>query len=83
MKPIHAIVILILTSTLAMADVKTTGTVVEQFKSLDRDADRLISKEEATADKSLRDRFAAVDSDADGYLEEAEFLARPDNRDFQ
>ena len=83
MKPTHAIVILILTSTLAMADVKTTGTVVEQFKSLDRDADQLISREEATADKSLRERFAAVDSDGDGYVDEAEFLARPENRDFQ
>ena len=83
MKPIHAIVILILTSALAMADVKTTGTVVELFQSLDRNHDQLISKDEAAADKSLRDRFAAVDSDGDGYVDESELLARPDDRDFQ
>ena len=83
MKPIHAIVILILTSTLAMADVKTTGAVVELFRSLDRNTDRLISKEEAKADDSLNDRFAAVDADGDGYVDEDELLARPDGRQFE
>jgi Ca2+-binding EF-hand superfamily protein len=83
MKPIHAIAITLLVSTLAMADVKTSEPVSETFKSLDRDTDRLISRQEAQADPSLKSRFAAVDSDADGYLNESEYLARPDNRPFE
>jgi Ca2+-binding EF-hand superfamily protein len=89
MKPLHAIIISALVSTLAMADVKTPGDipttndVVETFKALDRNTDQRISKEEARADTSLRDRFAAVDSNGDGYLDEEEFLARPDDKPFE
>jgi Ca2+-binding EF-hand superfamily protein len=79
----HAVIILVLTSTLAMADLKTTGEVSLVFKSLDRNTDQLISKQEAAADRSLRDRFAAVDSDGNGYVDEAEFLARPNDEDFE
>lgn len=83
MKPAHAIAITLLVSTLAMADVKIPAPVSETFKSLDRDRDRQISRQEAKADRSLENRFSAVDSDSNGFLNEEEFLARPDNRDFE
>ena len=83
MQPFHAIAITVLVSTLAMADVRTHEPVSETFKALDRNTDQLISKKEAEADRSLLRRFAAVDSDADGYVNEAELLARPDDRDFE
>jgi Ca2+-binding EF-hand superfamily protein len=83
MRPFHAIAITVLVSTLAMADVRSHEPVSETFKALDRNIDQLISRQEARADSSLNDRFAAVDSDADGYVNEAELLARPDARDFE
>jgi len=89
MKPVHAIIISVLVSTLAMADVKppapapTTSEVVETFKSLDANTDQRISKTEASADKSLSARFAAVDANNDGYLDQEEFLARPQAKPFE
>ncbi len=65
MRPLHAIAITVLVSTLAMADVRTHEPVSEVFKALDRNNDQRISRQEAEADRSLRDRFVAVDSDAD------------------
>jgi Ca2+-binding EF-hand superfamily protein len=83
MKPVHAIAITLLVSTLAMADVKTAAPVSETFKSLDRNKDQLISRQEAEVDRSLEDRFAAVDSDGNGFIDEDELLARPDDRPFE
>jgi Ca2+-binding EF-hand superfamily protein len=83
MRPFHALAITVLVSTLAMADVRTSEPVSEVFKALDRNTDQLISRSEAEADHSLHERFTAVDSDADGYVNEAELLARPDDRDFE
>jgi Ca2+-binding EF-hand superfamily protein len=90
MKPVHAIVISILVSTLAMADVKTpsaatptTGEVIETFKALDKDTDQRISKQEAQADKSVSSRFAAIDANGDGFLDREEYLARPQAKPFE
>jgi Ca2+-binding EF-hand superfamily protein len=87
MKPIHAIIISVLVSTLAMADVKTpspsASEVIETFKSLDANTDQRISKEEAKADKSVVSRFAAIDSNGDGYIDQDEYLARPETKPFE
>ena len=49
----------------------TTAT----FDSLDKNADSQISKTEASSEGKLSDNFAAMDTNGDGYLSRAEFLA--------
>jgi Ca2+-binding EF-hand superfamily protein len=45
------------------------------FESLDKNADSQISKTEAAADKTVSNHFAAADTNGDGYLSKAEFVA--------
>jgi hypothetical protein len=45
------------------------------FESLDKNADQQISKTEAAADKTLSNNFAAADTNGDGYLSKAEYMA--------
>jgi len=51
---------------------QTTAT----FDALDKNEDSQISKTEASADSKLSDSFAATDTNGDGYVSKAEFLAR-------
>lgn len=44
-----------------------------KFASLDRDSDRKLSR--AEADGALAARFASVDADDDGYIDESEYVA--------
>lgn len=46
------------------------------FDTLDKNADKQISKSEAQADRSLADGFASADSNGDGYLNKTEFQSR-------
>jgi hypothetical protein len=46
------------------------------FESLDKNADSQISKTEAAGDKWLSDSFAGADSNGDGYLSKAEYMAK-------
>jgi Ca2+-binding EF-hand superfamily protein len=46
------------------------------FDTLDKNADSQISKTEASSDGKLSDNFAALDTNGDGYLSKAEFMAR-------
>ncbi len=58
---------------------KTHGTSTQSaatFDALDRNADSQISKTEAGVDNKLLDSFASVDTNGDGYVSKAEFLAR-------
>ncbi len=54
-----------------------------QFRSLDRDGDHRLSKAEARSRQDLAQRFAAVDSNADGYLSVDEYMARPSDEPFE
>lgn len=67
MRLFHAIAILALVCLLAMTDIKTPEPVTVAFPSLSRSTDQLINEQNADTDKSLSDRFSAVDSDADRY----------------
>jgi hypothetical protein len=44
------------------------------FESLDRNQDQRVSKVEATADDGLSAQFAALDADADGYINKSEYM---------
>jgi hypothetical protein len=44
------------------------------FESLDRNQDQRVSKTEAAADDGLSAQFAALDADADGYINKNEYL---------
>jgi Ca2+-binding EF-hand superfamily protein len=64
-------------------DPETTQEVKAEFEALDRDDDQRISKDEAARERSLRERFAAVDSSGDGYLSLDEYNARPSDEPFE
>lgn len=46
------------------------------FAQLDRNGDKRVSKTEAGSDRVLANEFAYIDTDGDGYISLAEFLAR-------
>jgi hypothetical protein len=54
---------------------KTPASADATFKSLDRDSDQRLSKAEAASDKMLKEHWAAVDADSDGYLTKGEYTA--------
>jgi hypothetical protein len=64
-------------------EVRTARDVDVVFKSLDRNDDERISKQEAAQERTLRRRFGGVDADRDGYLSKAEFEARPSPERFE
>jgi Ca2+-binding EF-hand superfamily protein len=56
-------------------DKHDTKSSAATFESLDKNADSQISKTEAAADKTLSNSFAAADTNGDGYLSKAEYMA--------
>jgi hypothetical protein len=46
------------------------------FESLDKNADRRISRTEAGRDRVVSETFAYIDTNADGFVDKAEFAAR-------
>jgi hypothetical protein len=54
---------------------KPAASADATFKSLDRDSDQRLSKTEAASDKMLKEHWAAVDADSDGYLTKGEYTA--------
>jgi Ca2+-binding EF-hand superfamily protein len=53
----------------------TNQPVTVSFSSLDTNADKVISKEEAAVDPNLADQFTTADANGDGVIEESEFSA--------
>jgi len=51
-----------------------TGDVQTTFDSLDRNKDQRLSKLEASADDGLSSQFAALDTNADGYINKGEYM---------
>jgi hypothetical protein len=73
---LSALVLLAGITTVVMADDRN-APVPEQpaFQAVDRNGDHRISRTEAGTYKSLIDRFAYLDTDADGFISEPEFAA--------
>ena len=69
----------VLLANAAVADdgVQTATTAnVAAFEALDRNGDQQISRTEAAGEKALSDSFATVDANGDGYVNQAEYIAR-------
>ena len=72
----------VLLATAAVAgDVASKATAIT-FGALDKNADRQISRTEAAGEKALSDSFASVDTNGDGYVTEAEYVARTNNVEY-
>ena len=54
----------------------TTVKAVASFESLDKNADRQISRTEAGPDRALSNGFAFLDANGDGFLSPEEYAAR-------
>jgi EF-hand domain pair len=74
----------ILASTAYGQDAKPQGgasrDLEKQFKSLDRNGDGFVSKEELMSDKSLSGSFNSADKNRDGKLDMSEFQGLEANR---
>jgi EF hand len=53
-----------------------TAKAVASFESLDKNADRQISRTEAGFDRALSNGFAFLDANGDGFLSPEEYAAR-------
>jgi len=54
---------------------RTSGAAAA-FESLDRNSDQRLSQTEASADRDVSSKFAALDADGDGYVTKREYTAR-------
>ncbi len=66
---------LMLAGGIAVADDKDKSSTAATFESLDRNNDRQLSQSEASADETVSSRFAALDSDRNGFLTKREYGA--------
>jgi hypothetical protein len=55
---------------------QATAKTVAAFESLDKNADRQISRTEAGFDRVLSNNFAFLDANGDGFLSPQEYAAR-------
>jgi Ca2+-binding EF-hand superfamily protein len=67
----------VLSASAMAGEAMTKTAVITSFESLDKNRDQQISRTEASADKRLSNTFATTDTDGDGYVSKAEFMARP------
>ena len=83
--PISALAIALASGAAAAGGNERHGGSTAQFQALDRNSDQRLSQSEASGDKSVSDRFAALDVDSDGYVTKREYTAHmeKDQRDQQ
>lgn len=59
----------------AAAPMSNDKTLVALFAQADKDGDKALNQEEAKAIPALAERFAEVDTNGDGLVSQAEFMA--------
>jgi hypothetical protein len=67
---------LLCASALAGETPHATAKATASFESLDKNADRQISRTEAGPDRALSNGFAFLDANGDGFLSPEEYAAR-------
>jgi hypothetical protein len=67
---------LLCASALAGETPNATAKATASFDSLDKNADRQISRTEAGPDRALSNGFAFLDANGDGFLSPEEYAAR-------
>ena len=72
----------LLATTAVAGDVAGKATVAITFETLDKNADRQISRTEAAGEKALSESFASVDADGNGYVTQDEYAARTKNVEY-
>ena len=64
---------LALAAGVAVADDKDKSSTAATFESLDRNSDQQLSQSEASSDEYASSRFAALDTNRDGFLSKREY----------
>jgi hypothetical protein len=67
---------LLCSAALAGEPPQATAKTLASFESLDKNADRQISRTEAGPDRRLSNGFAFLDTNGDGFLSPEEYAAR-------
>jgi len=73
--PISALAIALASGAAFAGGNKEHGGSTAQFESLDRNSDQRLSQTEASADRNVSSKFAALDVDGDGFVTKREFTA--------
>ncbi len=74
--PVAALALILGAGAAVADDQDKSSRTAATFESLDRNSDQQLSQSEASADENVSSRFAALDTNRDGYLTKREYGAQ-------